>query len=63
MTSENVQKCGGSQDCHEKNHICRLIIGGDLERVKKLVRDTQYYCKNCGRSAHDKENLCNPSKL
>ena len=35
----------------------------DLEKMKKLVKDAEYICKNCGRAAKDEENLCNPSKL
>jgi hypothetical protein len=35
----------------------------DLEKIKKLVKDTAYVCKNCGRAAKDEENLCNPTKL
>jgi hypothetical protein len=35
----------------------------DLEKIKKLVKDAEYVCKNCGRSAKDEENLCNPTKL
>lgn len=45
---------------HEK-HICQ--IKDDLDAIKKLVRDPEYICKNCGRAAKDKENLCNPTKL
>lgn len=44
---------------HE-NHICQM---DDLEKIKKLVKDAEFVCKNCGRAAKDEENLCNPSKL
>jgi hypothetical protein len=63
MTDEAVQRCHSSQDCHEKNHLCRLIVKRDLGRIKELVRDARFYCKNCGRAAREKENLCNPSKI
>ncbi|MFW5769443.1 MAG: hypothetical protein ACOCYA_05245 [Spirochaetota bacterium] len=38
-------------------------IQTNLEDYKKLVRDGQYVCKNCGRVAHNAENLCAPDKL
>lgn len=61
--SENVHRCGTVQRCHEENHLCRIILRKDLGRIRDLVRDSQFYCKNCGRAAHDAENLCNPSKI
>jgi hypothetical protein len=45
---------------HEK-HICQMKE--DLEAIRKLVREPEYICKNCGRAAREKENLCNPTKL
>lgn len=63
MSFKYVHSCKGSSACHVKNHICQIIIERDLERIKKLVKDARYFCKNCGRAAHDKENLCNPSKI
>jgi len=35
----------------------------DLEKIKGLVRDSKFICGTCGRSAHSKENLCNPISL
>jgi hypothetical protein len=63
MSAELVHRCHSSQQCHEENHICRIIIRKDLGRIKELVKDTQFYCKNCGRAAHEKDNLCNPAKI
>ncbi len=63
MSEKSVMQCKGSQNCHELNHLCQVIIRKDLGRIKKLVKGSQFYCKNCGRAAHDKENLCNPSKI
>jgi len=51
---------GNCREGHDK-HICQLK--DDLEKVKKLVKDPQYVCKNCGRAAHSEENLCSPTKL
>ncbi|MBD3380046.1 MAG: hypothetical protein GF408_06265 [Candidatus Omnitrophica bacterium] len=63
MSIKYVHACRSSRSCHEKNHICQIILDRDLGRIKDLVRESRYYCKNCGRAAHKKENLCNPSKI
>jgi len=63
MTIKYVHSCKNSQKCHAKNHLCQIIITRDLDRIKKLVEDSKYYCKNCGRAAHKKENLCNPATI
>lgn len=63
MTIKYVHSCKGSAKCHQKNHLCQIILERDLGRVKELVTDARFFCKNCGRAAHKKENLCNPSKI
>ena len=32
-------------------------------RIKELVKDSIFFCKNCGRTAHNADNLCNSSKF
>ena len=48
-------------------HLCYLANVGyhaqNTDEYKELVRQANYLCKNCGRVAADKENLCNPVKL
>jgi len=63
MSHEETKHCRGPQDCHARNHLCQIVAQRDLGRVKELVKDAQYYCKNCGRAARSEENLCNPSKI
>jgi len=63
MGDDNIKRCDGSQDCHTKNHMCQIIIRKDLGRIKEIVKDARFYCKNCGRAAHSEENLCNSSKI
>ena len=58
-----MDQCKGGASCHEENHLCRIIIRKDLEKIKKLVKEAQYYCKNCGRAAARAENLCAPSRI
>ena len=51
---------------HEK-HMCYLVNIGfhthKPEEFKELVRDPKFYCRSCGRVAHDKSNLCTPEPL
>ena len=51
---------------HEK-HLCRLvgidILEKNIEEYKGLVKDAEYICKGCGRTAKKAENLCTPEKL
>jgi len=60
---ENVHQCHSAQQCHDENHLCRIILRKDLGRVRGIVKDAEFFCKNCGRAAHDAANLCNPSKI
>lgn len=51
---------------HEQ-HLCYLhnlgYVESNLEDYKKLVKNPQHVCKNCGRAAAEGKNLCNPEKL
>jgi len=48
---------------HE-DHMCYLVnIKTDLSKLKEIVKEPQFICKNCARVATDKKNLCNPVKL
>jgi hypothetical protein len=51
---------------HEQ-HLCYLqnlgYVESNLEDYKKLVKNPQYVCKNCGRAAANEKNLCKPEKL
>jgi hypothetical protein len=62
LTSETLN-CRNNDDCHKKNHICQVVIQKDFGRVKEMVKDAKFYCKNCGRAASEEANLCNPSKI
>jgi hypothetical protein len=48
-------------------HLCYLENMGYLDSYlndyKDLVRNAEFICKKCGRSAASKENLCDPDKL
>ncbi|MFB0507987.1 MAG: hypothetical protein ACETWT_14750 [Thermodesulfobacteriota bacterium] len=51
---------------HEK-HLCLLqntgYIKENFSEYKNLVRDPQFVCKNCGRTAANDANLCAPEAL
>ncbi len=51
---------------HEE-HLCYLqnmgYVQSNLEDYKKLVTNSKYVCKNCGRTAANEKNLCAPVKL
>ena len=48
-------------------HLCLLknigYLKSNLEDYKKLVRNSKFVCKNCGRAAANGKNLCAPDKL
>ncbi len=51
---------------HNK-HLCYLVnLGFQHLRAgeyKKLVRNSNFVCRKCGRGASDARNLCAPVKL
>ena len=63
MSVNYTRQCKGTHDNHEENHICQIVSRRDLGRVKELVKDSKFFCKNCGRTAHNADNLCNSSKI
>ena len=48
-------------------HLCYLSNMGFLKRnaieYKALIKNSQFFCKHCGRTAVDKNYLCKPVKL
>ena len=64
MIRETFQPCKGGTECDHTLHLCRLLARTrDHERVRSFVRDPMYYCRNCGRVAHDESRLCRPVLL
>ena len=47
--------------------LCALqeegFIESNTETFKKLIQPAKFFCKNCGRSAVNDYNLCNPEEL
>ncbi len=57
------RKCKTGEKYHEDNHLCRIIVAGDLGKIKKLVVDPKFICKNCGRAAHKSTSICRATKI
>ena len=57
------RKCKSGEKWHEDNHLCRIMVRGDLGLIKQLVVDPKFICKNCGRAAHKSINLCREMKI
>jgi hypothetical protein len=51
---------------HER-HLCYLENVGYLRNhpddYKELIKNTKFFCKNCGRAAADGKRLCEPEEL
>ena len=64
------KETGYNKDCKEgahKEHLCFLMYEGfhfsNKDAYKALVKDAEYRCQNCGRTAKSAANLCAPVKL
>jgi hypothetical protein len=51
--------CGTDKLCALTCCTCNL----DIKVIKPLVNKPRFICKNCGRVANDKRNLCQPAPL
>ena len=67
MTEKKLEH---NADCaspeHEK-HLCSLMYEGyhfdHPGEYKEIVQDAQFRCQNCGRTAHQGDQLCKPISL
>lgn len=46
-----------------KNKMCRFAKRKDHSKIKSLSSQPRYMCRECGRVAGDRENLCKPEKI
>ena len=44
-------------------HLCVLVSEKKFDEIRKIVKEPQYICFNCGRVADSDKNLCNPVPL
>jgi hypothetical protein len=51
----------------DEKTLCALQEEGYIEshtkEFIKLIKNPQFFCKNCGRSTVNSNNLCNPAEL
>ncbi|MFO7810212.1 MAG: hypothetical protein R6V47_02425 [Candidatus Delongbacteria bacterium] len=55
--------CGGKIPGHKMCMQAQPANKFDFEKVMKMTSDPKYFCKCCGRTANEMENLCNPTEL
>ena len=60
MGKKYDKECPGGDDCYEDKHLCKVTKKYDPDQIRKIVKDAQFFCRKCGRSAHDAGNLCKP---
>ena len=44
-------------------HLCVLVSEKKFDEIRKIVKEPQYICFNCGRVADSDSNLCNPMPI
>lgn len=57
---KHEKQCRGGDDCRDEKHLCKIVKKNGAEQIRSLVRNSRFFCRKCGRSAHDEKNLCNP---
>ena len=63
MGKEREEPCKGGDDCYSESHLCKIARREDPELVRPLVRDARFFCRKCGRAAHNDVNLCRPARI
>ncbi len=64
MEMERVHCCRGGEHCRETDHLWRIVSRhGDSEKLRRLVRESRFVCRTCGRTARSSDNLCKPANL
>lgn len=52
----------GCSDPGHDQHMCKIVYDGNFELAAKLSNSAKFICKQCGRSANERGNLCAPTE-
>ena len=63
MGKKYDKECMGGDDCHEEKHLCKIAGRSEPDQIRDIIRDSRFFCRKCGRSAHKADNLCKPLDL
>ena len=63
MGKNTVRQCKGGENCHEENHLCKIAARKVIDRIRKIVKGAEYFCRKCGRAASLEKHLCKPSAI
>jgi hypothetical protein len=47
----------------KKTSMCKVGKSGDLDRIRRRVKDAKFFCSKCGRAARDRAYLCKPTDI
>lgn len=59
MSGKHNQQCCGADKMCSLCCPCNL----DIRKIELLANKPRFICRNCGRVANNKENLCKPVAL
>ncbi|MBM7614965.1 hypothetical protein [Alkaliphilus hydrothermalis] len=47
--------------------LCKIVKNGgvkeNFEKYIKLIKNPEYVCKSCGRTANESKRLCSPKEI
>ena len=63
MGKKYKSDCKGGENCYDERHLCKIAGRKDIELIRGIVKDAKFFCKKCGRAAHEALNLCKPDEI
>jgi len=63
MEKKYDKECKGGDDCNEDKHLCKISRRSGPDQIREIIRDARFFCRKCGRSAHEAGHLCKPMDL